>query len=564
MAENLLATPGAAGGGEAPKASKKRQREEATGADGEAGRALDKELRKRMKKYARGAPQGFKRLGDKKLKGVLKAREKLHGEGALAAAKAEKWLLPSEAGLLEAEGVERTPNFQQEAIVGAVGLASGRRAFDLKLPPELGPYCLDYTRNGRFLLLGGQKGHLSLLDWQRHFPVLEIQVKEKVRAVRFLHNEMFFAAAQKKYVYIYDKRGLEVHCLKEHREVLQMEFLPQHFLLATVGRTGVLQYLDSSTGESVAEWRTKRGRCAVMAANPSNGVLQLGHSNGTVTLWTPNLSAPLASLLCHRGPVTSLAVDPSGRSLVTAGLDGQVKVWDLRTFRERHAYFAPSPAHALALSQKSLLAVGHGSGVQVWQDALETKQKAPYLSHRVFGSASVQELHFCPYEDVLGIGHAQGFSSILVPGAGEPNFDSFVAAPFQTRQQRREAEVRGLLDKLQADMIVLDPQSIATVQRGHREQLADSRAQQEAAETAAARRAVGLKANGKERQKAKGRMKASKRQRRKQENIVEAKKPRIRGQQQEKRRAAAKGAPAGAGEAEGGALTRFARKRELR
>jgi hypothetical protein len=40
------------------------------------------------------------------------------------------------------------------------------------------------------------------------------QVKETVRDVRFLHNELFFAAAQRKYVYIYDKRGIEVHCLK--------------------------------------------------------------------------------------------------------------------------------------------------------------------------------------------------------------------------------------------------------------------------------------------------------------------------------------------------------------
>ena len=41
-----------------------------------------------------------------------------------------------------------------------------------------------------------------------------MQVRETVRDVKFLHNEQFFAAAQRKYVYIYDKRGLEVHCLK--------------------------------------------------------------------------------------------------------------------------------------------------------------------------------------------------------------------------------------------------------------------------------------------------------------------------------------------------------------
>lgn len=40
------------------------------------------------------------------------------------------------------------------------------------------------------------------------------QVRETTHDVTFLHNEQFFAAAQKKYTYIYDKRGLEVHCLK--------------------------------------------------------------------------------------------------------------------------------------------------------------------------------------------------------------------------------------------------------------------------------------------------------------------------------------------------------------
>jgi U3 small nucleolar RNA-associated protein 7 len=56
--------------------------------------------------------------------------------------------------------------------------------------------------------------------------------------VCFLHNELFFAAAQRKYVYIYDKRGLEVHCLREHTAPTALQFLPHHFLLASIGESG--------------------------------------------------------------------------------------------------------------------------------------------------------------------------------------------------------------------------------------------------------------------------------------------------------------------------------------
>ena len=66
-------------------------------------------------------------------------------------------------------------------------------------------------------------------------------------------------------------------------------------------------------------------------------------------------------------------------------------------------------------------------------------------------------------QDVLAVGHTGGISTMLVPGAGEPNFDSYVADPFQGKRARQEQEVHQLLDKLKPEMIVLDPTTIGRV-----------------------------------------------------------------------------------------------------
>lgn len=60
---------------------------------------------------------------------------------------------------------------QQEAV----DLNTAKEIFDLNLP-DLGPYAIDYTRNGRFLLLGGRRGHLALLDALRMDVQMEVGV----------------------------------------------------------------------------------------------------------------------------------------------------------------------------------------------------------------------------------------------------------------------------------------------------------------------------------------------------------------------------------------------------
>ena len=72
------------------------------------------------------------------------------------AARAEV-LHSEEAGYLEAEGMERTYRFRQEAIKEAVDLNTSQKAFSLHLK-DTGPYDINYSRNGRFLALGALKG----------------------------------------------------------------------------------------------------------------------------------------------------------------------------------------------------------------------------------------------------------------------------------------------------------------------------------------------------------------------------------------------------------------------
>ena len=52
----------------------------------------------------------------------------------------------------------------------------------------------------------------------------------------------------------------------------------------------------------------------------------------------------------------------------------------------------------------------------------------PYMKHRA--TDPIKSIKFIPFEDVMAVGHDQGYSQIVIPGSGEANFDAFEANPF--------------------------------------------------------------------------------------------------------------------------------------
>ncbi|KAJ8394754.1 hypothetical protein AAFF_G00041090 [Aldrovandia affinis] len=422
--------------------------------------------KEKLNKFRRGKKKNMSLDASGRLKYRL-SRSEVASDLAQKQAARYDLLLPEDAGFLEGEEGEDTCTIAQEDIADAVDITSGAKYFNLSLS-QFGPYRVNYTKTGRHLLLGGRRGHVACLDWQTKQLNCEMNVMETVNDVKWLHTEAMFAVAQKKWLYIYDSKGIELHCIRKFNDVLRMQFLPYHFLLATASATGFLQYLDVSVGKEVAAICTKTGRLDVMALNSQNAIIHLGHPTGTVTLWSPNQREPLVKILCHRGGVRSIAVDKTGTYMVTSGLDRKLKVFDIRALRPLQSYLLPAGASCLSLSQRGLLCASTGNIVQVYQDVCGTPVKKPYVAHRVRGS--VWGAQFCPFEDVLGVGHSEGFTSMIVPGAGEPNFDGLDANPYRNAKQRQEWEVKALLEKIQPDLIGLDPGQLCQMDRASWEQ----------------------------------------------------------------------------------------------
>lgn len=362
---------------------------------------------------------------------------------------------------IELEEREVADRVTQMDIVEGVDIQTARKQFDLKLVP-LGPYQIDFSCNGTHLLLGGLRGHVANIKWKDFVLEGEMQLKDKVNAVQYLVDHSMYAIAQKKYVYMYTKEGAEMHILSKMPNMNRLAYLRKHMLLAACSSTySTMAYLDISTG---AEICTKppavmRNPTSCMAVNPANGVVASCDLHGVVKFWSPSVLDPLVQLKGHQGAIDGIQFHSNGFFFITLGGDHKLKVWDTRTLRSLEEYSIAYTFTTLDISSSGLVALGGGTNIQIWRGLFSAeKPTSPYMKFGLGYGNIAQCARFAPFEDVLGVGHSRGFTSLLVPGAGEANPDFYAANPHETERHRKERVVTTLLDKLPPDMISMDVQ----------------------------------------------------------------------------------------------------------
>lgn len=99
-------------------------------------------------------------------------------------------------------------------------------------------------------------------------------------------------------------------------------------------------------------------------------------------------------------------------------------------------------------------------------------------------SVTANAIKFAPFEDVLGISHAEGYASIVVPGAGLANFDTYEANPFESGSQRKEKLIHGLLEKLDPNTISIKVNTVGDIDGASKEVIEKEKREHEEQEIA--------------------------------------------------------------------------------
>ena len=106
--------------------------------------------------------------------------------------------------------IDKTLKVSQDYLKSILPKYNADNIFDLNLEDKA-PFYIDYSRNGKYLLLAGEKGNISMLDWRDKNLITEFDTDSTISNIKFLHNETMFAVAQNDMVYIYDGNNKKVY-----------------------------------------------------------------------------------------------------------------------------------------------------------------------------------------------------------------------------------------------------------------------------------------------------------------------------------------------------------------
>lgn len=153
-------------------------------------------------------------------------------------------------------------------------------------------------------------------------------------------------------------------------------------LICTTSLDGTLRLWDFNTGKPAGTMKLPASATAIQLHRASQ-LLALACSDFVLRVIDLDARRVVREFRGHRNRITDLAFAPDARTVVTAGMDGTIRAWDVPTGFMVDCFSTPAICTSLAYSPKGdFLATAHADsvGVYLWND------------RRMFGAVSVRQV----------------------------------------------------------------------------------------------------------------------------------------------------------------------------
>jgi outer membrane protein assembly factor BamB len=270
---------------------------------------------------------------------------------------------------------------------------------------------LNFSRNGKTLVLGTWQGNVKLLDVAtgKERPLAatglrnnccSVAISPDGKLLAYAGGSEFRQASNNRRtsgkVLLWDLAGgtsrgqLEGHTSK----VLSVVFSPDGKTLATGSADKTIRLWDSATRRQRAVLKGHTDAVWSLAYSPDGKTLVSGSWDGTAKLWNAVTGRELAGFRGHAEEILSVAISPDGTTMATGSADWTVRLWDLATHKQRSVLTGHKGAvYCLAFSPDGrTLATGSGDEIIKLWDAKTGKVRVTLSGHQ----SGISALAFSP------------------------------------------------------------------------------------------------------------------------------------------------------------------------